>query len=281
MMTPVRGTVRTSDADLAYESWAFSDGSPLVLVHGGAHNLRIWDSLIPRLRAHGPVIAYDLRGHGASSGNGDQRMSTHAADLGRLVEGLRSTNPIIISHSFGVGVALTYASAGGGCRGLVALDGLVTAMGRTYHIGPSEIASSLDENPRFSGDQKLADRWLDASVLSEAEDERPVWRGLAARSLARDNERLIERPPRDEVVALIEEQFAWTPEDLWRDLGVPALLLLARTGEEPPAGPDEDLRKDVVSELRRDQRHLAVSWIDSDHNLPVCKPRCRPTSPPG
>ncbi len=41
-------------------------GMPLILVHPIGASLRFWDALIPHLAGRGPVLRYDLRGHGAS-----------------------------------------------------------------------------------------------------------------------------------------------------------------------------------------------------------------------
>lgn len=42
-------------------------GNPTVLIHGVGSDLDSWDGLMDALSSVGPVIAYDLRGHGASA----------------------------------------------------------------------------------------------------------------------------------------------------------------------------------------------------------------------
>ncbi len=268
-VTAVRGWVVGPGPRLAYERWDGGDGPALVLVHGGAHNLRVWDRTITGLTGIGPVITYDMRGHGGSEGDGDQTLATHAADLGRVVDHLSLERPVIVGHSFGASIALTYATTVGSCRALVLLEGLVRDMAATYRTSAADVAASLDAHPRFTGDDAAADAWIERSVAMEPPDERPLWRAVTERSLMRSAGRVTERPPREEVLALIDAQFGWTPERLWDDLTVPALLLLARTGEPPPDGPDEALRESAV---RRLARHVSASWIDSDHNLPACRP---------
>ncbi|SNS65621.1 Pimeloyl-ACP methyl ester carboxylesterase [Geodermatophilus saharensis] len=264
------GSVAGPGPRLAYERWQGGSGPALVLVHGGAHNLRVWDRTISGLTGIGPVIAYDLRGHGGSEGDGDQSLATHAADLGRVVDHLALRRPVIVGHSFGASIALTYANTVGSCRALVLLDALVRGMAATYHTSAADVASSLDAHSRFTGDDASADAWIERSVAMEPPEQRPVWKAVARRSLLRHAGRAAERPSREEVLALIEAQFGWTPEEMWEELTVPALLLLARTGEPPPAGPDEELRHSAVRRLAR-RPGVRVTWIDSDHNLPACR----------
>ena len=42
------------------------DGRPVLLVHGLSSNARLWDAVARHLDGH-PVVAVDLRGHGASA----------------------------------------------------------------------------------------------------------------------------------------------------------------------------------------------------------------------
>ena len=44
-------------------------GVPVVLLHPGIGDSRIWDPIVPRLSARYRLIRYDARGHGASPGD--------------------------------------------------------------------------------------------------------------------------------------------------------------------------------------------------------------------
>ncbi|MFG2825070.1 alpha/beta fold hydrolase [Kitasatospora sp. NPDC048365] len=59
------GLIRVGDGDV----WAADsggDGPPLVLLHPGVGDSRIWDGLLPELGARYRVIRYDVRGYGRS-----------------------------------------------------------------------------------------------------------------------------------------------------------------------------------------------------------------------
>jgi 3-oxoadipate enol-lactonase len=74
---PRTGRVRCGDLDVAYDD-SGGTGPPVVLVHGGLGNRAMWApqmrALAPRLRC----IAYDLRGHGETTGGEDVEAFTPA-----------------------------------------------------------------------------------------------------------------------------------------------------------------------------------------------------------
>ncbi|MGC3000304.1 alpha/beta fold hydrolase [Streptomyces sp. G35A] len=55
----------SADGDLAYLDTG--SGDPVVLLHSGFVDHRVWEAQIPALAAHHRVIAPDVRGHGASA----------------------------------------------------------------------------------------------------------------------------------------------------------------------------------------------------------------------
>src|SRR6185369_16238233 len=62
-------------------------GPPIVLVHGWKGSSRVWDRTVAALEDRFLVVAYDLRGMGAS-GKPDSRydFDEHAGDLARILE---------------------------------------------------------------------------------------------------------------------------------------------------------------------------------------------------
>lgn len=68
---PVRGGEVTSGiaevngTKLYYE--VVGEGQPLVLVHAGSFDRRIWDEQVTAFAGHYKVIRYDVRGHGKSA----------------------------------------------------------------------------------------------------------------------------------------------------------------------------------------------------------------------
>ncbi|MEM5544316.1 alpha/beta fold hydrolase [Sulfitobacter sp. AS92] len=47
------------------------EGQPVILSHGLATDLSMWDAIVPQLETQFRVIRYDTRGHGATPPNGD------------------------------------------------------------------------------------------------------------------------------------------------------------------------------------------------------------------
>ena len=78
------GTLDVGDATIRYEVTGL--GSPLVLIHGWAQDLSIWDREVPVFAREYRVIRYDRRGYGRSTGHADP--SADPADLRGLLRHL-------------------------------------------------------------------------------------------------------------------------------------------------------------------------------------------------
>lgn len=88
-------------------------GPPLVLVHGSWGSRAEWAPMVPALAARLGVVAYDRRGHGASTcplGQGSVRQD--ADDLLALIEALDLAPAWVAGNSFGGSIALRAAAAG-------------------------------------------------------------------------------------------------------------------------------------------------------------------------
>ena len=72
------------------------DGPPLVLAHGFACGLRMWDPQVNALARSWRVVTYDVRGHGISEAPDDPAAYSQpisVADLRALLEHLRFAAP--------------------------------------------------------------------------------------------------------------------------------------------------------------------------------------------
>ena len=88
-------------------------GSPFLLVHGLASNLRLWDGVAATLAGAGHrVVAVDLRGHGRSDKpDGGYDVAREAGDLRALVADLGLERPWVAGQSWGGNVVLELAWA--------------------------------------------------------------------------------------------------------------------------------------------------------------------------
>ena len=96
---PVEGTV------LYYE--AMGAGEPVILLHGGAIDHRMWDEQFETLAKEFRVVRYDARGHGLSlSPFGEYR---HYEDLAALMTGLGFERAHLVGLSMGCRLAVDLA----------------------------------------------------------------------------------------------------------------------------------------------------------------------------
>jgi pimeloyl-ACP methyl ester carboxylesterase len=108
LQDPPRGeeieVVSADGTRLHAEGFGPSDGLPVVLAHGWTENLTYWIHVIRELSDRGlRVVAYDLRGHGHSSGSGDYSIARFGEDLEAVLETVvpEGQRAVIAGHSLG------------------------------------------------------------------------------------------------------------------------------------------------------------------------------------
>ncbi len=104
-MTVTSGHVPVRGATLYYE--AMGDGRPLVLLHAGLSDLRMWDDQITALARHYRVIRYDFRGYGRSTAA--DHGTPHRQDLFEVFSFLRIDGASICGVSLGGYAAIDFA----------------------------------------------------------------------------------------------------------------------------------------------------------------------------
>lgn len=101
------GTVPAGAALLAYEERG--SGEPLVLLHAGVADRRMWEQQVPAFATEYRVVVYDLRGYGDST-QPDEPFAPHE-DLRAVLDGLGIERAHILGASMGGTVALDFALA--------------------------------------------------------------------------------------------------------------------------------------------------------------------------
>lgn len=99
--------IRIGDARINYE--ITGSGPVVVLIHGWALDLTVWDDQIPVLARGHRVLRYDLRGFGGSTGHAD--ITGDADDLRILLDSLGIRSAYVVGLSRGSRVALDFAVA--------------------------------------------------------------------------------------------------------------------------------------------------------------------------
>ena len=99
------GTVGVGGADLYHE--VEGEGQPLVLLHDGLLDRRVWDDQFESLARHYSVLRYDRRGYGLSPA--PRREFSDVADLRGLLFSLGIERACLVGVSNGGKVALDFA----------------------------------------------------------------------------------------------------------------------------------------------------------------------------
>lgn len=146
--------VPSGDARLVCE--VAGEGTPVVLVHAGIADARMWDPLLPSLSEDHRVIRYDLRGYGRTAlPAGD---FSHVDDLAAVITALADGPVHLVGASMGGRVALDLAlDRPESVRSLALLGAVVSG-----YEPDAEPPSGWD-------DVVVADRADDLDALADAE----------------------------------------------------------------------------------------------------------------
>jgi pimeloyl-ACP methyl ester carboxylesterase len=99
------GYARVNGANLHYN--VVGEGFPLVLVHAGIADSRMWDKQVMAFAERFQVIAYDMRGFGKSEMPPGE--FSHHRDLAELLRYLVVTKAHVLGISMGAAVAINFA----------------------------------------------------------------------------------------------------------------------------------------------------------------------------
>lgn len=88
-----------------------SGGLSVVFVHSSGGNTTHWSAQLTHLRKTRRALALDLRGHGLSQPpkDGDYRLVSQAGDIDAVVNKVGIEKFVLVGHSMGGSVAITYA----------------------------------------------------------------------------------------------------------------------------------------------------------------------------
>ncbi len=104
-MLPESGTADVNGARIGYE--ISGEGEPLVLVHAGIADGRMWDTQIDAFSRRCRTIRYDLRGFGRSPMVPGPY--SHADDLHALLDALEVDRAVLVGCSMGGGAVIDFA----------------------------------------------------------------------------------------------------------------------------------------------------------------------------
>ncbi len=127
-----------------------SEGAPwLVLSHSLACSVRMWDPQIEAFKGRYRILAYDMRGHGATSApQGPYTLDLLADDVLELMKALKIPRATWIGLSIGGMIGQTLA-----LRGATPFDAMVLA--DTTHTQPPEAIKQWEERIRIAQTQGM------------------------------------------------------------------------------------------------------------------------------
>jgi pimeloyl-ACP methyl ester carboxylesterase len=248
-------------------------GEPALLaLHGLASNARWWDLVADRLVPAHRVIAVDLPGHGRSDRpDTGYDFDTVSADLAALLGVVHPAPVVVVGHSWGATVALSFAVDHPDLAlGVVCIDG--GAGDLKAYFGPTwEIAEQTMRPPALTGIMPAMLRaWMESSPLRDGSDP-----DTAAEILCGNFEddgsgagTLRPRLSLEHHMQIAHHLFDANGFELMAKVRCPMLFI--------PAGhPDHEDTPKVrsmarVREVLGDRARIA--WIDGVHDLPVQRP---------
>jgi pimeloyl-ACP methyl ester carboxylesterase len=270
---PADGWLERDGIALHFLEWTpegIGDAPAVLLLHGLSSNAHYWDRLANYL-GDCRLIALDQRGHGLTGRPPHAplvpagfAMDELIADAGFVVESLDLGRPLVVGHSWGATVALELAG-----RRPDAVSGLV------FIDGPIQGASNL-----FSWDQ--AQGFMQPplprySTFAEAvQDSRRDFDGAWADDLEpfvmarlmQNGSSFVLSLTSEVRLELLRGLYDSPVDQLWNDLAVPAIALLARQGPKPIM----DWRDKGVRELAQRAPSVRVMWFDTPHDIPIFSP---------
>ncbi|MFB3924716.1 MAG: alpha/beta fold hydrolase [Syntrophales bacterium] len=81
----------------------------LVFIHGSGGDHTNWEYQYNAMADDFNIVAIDLPGHGQSGGNGEQEVSRYVEWIRKLIEGIGFRKPVLVGHSLGAAISLTFA----------------------------------------------------------------------------------------------------------------------------------------------------------------------------
>jgi len=241
------------------------DGPSIVLIHGLASNLHLWDGVARRLEeARHRVVACDLRGH-AQSPKPDEPYDVEAVagDVIALIERLELGACLLAGQSYGGTVALQVAAERPDLTAVVVcIDGGFLDLGRRY---PEWERCRKELSP-----PNLTGRPLKALRL-RMRAQQPGWpaEGLEAQLACfevRDDGTVAPWLSLEHHLDVLHGFWEIDAPALWARVAAPVLLVAAERPGSPAKAPWHDDAKRCQAILAEHTRAELV-WMAGDHDL--------------
>jgi pimeloyl-ACP methyl ester carboxylesterase len=247
----------TPRSKIAYDRAGPRGDTPLVLVHAGIADRRMWDDIWPGLTAERDVVRLDLRGYGGSSAPPEGAWSQRADVLSAMAD-LRIDRAHLIGCSYGAGVCAELAIEHPDLAAslfLVAPGGsLLTERTDDFARFLEEEGSALERGDVEAATEANVVHWVDGPRRGPG-DVAPAIREAVRQMQRRAFE--ITLPWPDEVWEA-EEELSPEPAERLAEMSMPALVLCGGLDMDTVRG-TADLLAAQLPSVRR------VDWSDVAH----------------
>jgi pimeloyl-ACP methyl ester carboxylesterase len=245
---------------LHYLDYGTAGRPPMLCVHGGAASGHWFDFMAGDFSADYHVRAIDQRGHGDSAWAQppNYTYARYAADLNEAVTKLDLSNFVLVAHSMGGTVALTYAATyPGRVSRLIVID-------TTLHMTPDRAAKLREVGTRdgrtYASREEFVGRFRLRPADSSAAPE--VLRHIAERAVRRNDDGSW-RHKFDRNVYATRESIDGLPH--WSNIRIPALLV---KGERSAR-----ITPEIVAEVKARCPHVEFAEVAaSDHHVTLDNP---------
>ena len=239
------GSVAVDGGSLYYET--LGKGAPVILIHGGFGDRRMWDAQMEPLSQAFRVIRYDHRGFGKSSA--PDKPYSPVADLVALMEHLELKRANLVGNSMGGTLALDFALLQPNLTGAVVV---VASTAGGYPV-PEEDIKNVNEVlgvAKDKGTSAAVPLWLQHPMVGVA--SRHPTAGPLLRTMVEDNQKmfLAEHWPQEPM----------TPPAYERLAGLNANVLFV-VGDQDVAS----VRNGAEASAARIKKAKVVTIKDADH----------------
>ena len=152
-------------------------GPDVVLIHGLAGNIGVWDTSANMLDDHYRLHLVEIHGFGGVPRTGTDSMVTAAVarDVARYIREAKLTRPALIGHSMGGTIAMMVAARNPGLVGRVMVVDMVPFMGAMFgqpNATPESLAPMADQLRTQLLTGNLLEQMVGTMARSEADRQR-------------------------------------------------------------------------------------------------------------
>lgn len=249
-MNPTTGFVSVDGGRLWYET--AGEGAPVVLIHGGLWDSRMWDEQFEPLAERCRVVRYDLRGYGRS--DRPEAEYSHTDDLAGLMTKLKIPSAALVGLSMGGEIAIDFA--------LEHPDMVAALVLAAPGLGGYEFSAALErryakaEAALEEGDIRKAAE-LELKIWAPARDGTP--RDLRIQEIAMDNAHQVAIDPK------LQRRIKPPAIDRLGEISVPTLVI---SGDQDVADMDR-IAKLIVERIPGARRAVMQG---ADHAVNMRRP---------